>query len=119
MQAMKPRRLGIQPALVALLVCAVPASVLSAPPTPPVPEKIATPAASQDSAVRIMQSKAKAKAGAGQPRDGKKLQRPADESAKQPYRALVDTVRKSTDAFGDDNVSESGERDRLQDPPPR
>lgn len=119
MHATKPRHPRILPALVVLLAGAAPGAVLSAPPTAPVPEKIATPAALQDSAVRIMQSKAKAKAGAGQPRDDKKLQRPADESAKQPYRALVDTVRRSTDAFGDENVSESGDRDRVQDPPPR
>jgi hypothetical protein len=107
MPGTKPRHAPILVALVVLLACAIPGLALSAPPGAPAPERVMKPAAS------------KAKARSGQARDSKRTQRPADAPAKQPYRALVDTVRKSTDAFGDDNVSESGERDRLQDPPPR
>ena len=112
MQEIKSR---YRPMLAALLACLSPVT-LAAPPNAQAAKPVVKPAASQDSVIERTKA---AKAKAGQSQGGKKSPRQSGNAAKQPYRALVDTVRESTDAFGDDNVSESGERDRLQDPPPR
>lgn len=88
-----------------LLACAIPGLALSAPPGAPAPERVLKPAASQ------------VKAKTRQSQGDRKAKRPPNDPAKQPYQPLVDTVRKSTEAFRDENVSESTDRDRLQDPP--
>ena len=103
--------------LLALLACNSAGLALAAPPTQ-APKPIVKPAASQDSAFRRIES-TQSKAKAARSQGGKKPQGASDDAARQPYQPLVDAVRKSTDAFGDENVSESGDRDRLQDPPPR
>lgn len=104
MQQTKPRYRHL---LAVLLACALPGLALSAPPSAPAPERVLKPAASQ------------VKAKTGQSQGDKKARRPPNEPAKQPYQPLVDTVRKSTETFRDENVSESADRDRLPDPPGR
>jgi hypothetical protein len=120
MQGTKPR---CRHMLVVLLACAIPGLALAAPPTRPAPKPTVKPAASQDSALGQREAtqaqQAKAKAKVGQSRDGKKPQDASDDAARQPYQPLVDTVRKSTETFRDENVSESADRDRLPDPPGR
>ena len=115
MQETKPHYLHM---MVVLLGCAIPGLALSAPPNAPAPKPIVKPEAWQDSALKRMEpTQAKAKAKAGQSQGGKKAPLQSEDASKQPYQPLVDAVRKSTDAFREENVSESGERDRLQDPP--
>jgi hypothetical protein len=117
MQGTKPR---CRHMLVVVLACASPGLALAAPPTTPAPKPTVKPAASQDSAIREMEAQqAKTKAKTGQSRDDRKAQRPPNDPGKQPYQPLVDTVRKSTETFRDENVSESADRDRLPDPPGR
>lgn len=108
--------------LVLLLACAGPGMALSAPPSVQAPKPTVKPAASQDSALgrtEAARAKAKAKAKAGQSQGGKQGTRASDDTARQAYQPLVDTVREGTEAFRDENVSENAERDRLPDPPPR
>jgi hypothetical protein len=114
MQEMKSRYRYM---LAVLLACVSPVA-LAAPPNAQAAKPIVKPAASQDSVIERTKA-AKAKAKAGQSQGGKKAPLQSEDASKQPYRSLVDTVRKSTETFRDENVSESADRDRLPDPPGR
>ena len=101
--------------LVVLLACAGPGFALAAPPTP-APKPIVKPTASQDSVLRQTEA---SQAKAARAQGGTQTHRACADAGKQPYQPLVDTVRKSTETFRDENVSESADRDRLPDLPGR